>query len=232
MKTSTATAIVLIFLAVIIAALFLFKKPVEEPLPDTNQNPIQTDTNDGTDQTISDGTITIAQPGADFGFATNETQILVHSYIPSCSSPFMYCLYYNGTSYQGTNFESAGVRISKRTDLSTERLCMNTPPEGYEATTTPTSTTTKDSYASSVFSNISDAAAGHYASGSLYRLFVRSNNACYEFETRIGETQFANYPEGTIVEFTSTDRAALKAKLFNILEGVSLDGLTNLFPQG
>src|SRR5258708_11997428 len=51
-------------------------------------------------------------------------------------------------------------------------------------------------YTTSVFSPIGDAAAGHYASGALYRLYLQDSSTCYEFETRLGQTQFANYPAG------------------------------------
>lgn len=173
-------------------------------------------------QTISNGTITAAFPPADFGLATNDTQVLVHPYIPPCTPGFDYCLYYIGTAYTGTNFESAGIRIEKRPDLGTKEECLDTPPSGFDASMMPTATSSADAYSASVFGNVGDAGAGHYASGSLYRLYLPVSSSCYEFETRIGQTQFANYPAGTIKEFTSADEAALAGQLKSILDSVTL----------
>jgi hypothetical protein len=181
----------------------------------------------GGDATVSDGTITFSRPD-DFGLAVTQAQISVHSYIPPCDPDFDYCLYYDGTAYQGTNFDSAGIRIDKRTDLATQSACLTTAPDGY-ANFTPTSTTSGD-YSVSEFTPIGNAGAGHYAVGTLYRL--EYNGACYEFETRIGQTQFANYPSGTIQQFTAADQAALQSEIQNILNGITLpSGETIAFPN-
>ena len=183
------------------------------------------------DQSISDGTATIHFPSNDFGLATNQTQILVHPYIPPCESNFDYCIYYIGNAYQGTNFESAGIRYEKRADLTTERLCLQTPPTGYDSTFTPNATSSADQYSTSVFANVGGAAAGHFAAGSLYRLFYRPSNTCYEFETRIGQSAYANYPSGSIQEFTAADQAALQSELQQILGTLTLpQGVAVSFP--
>jgi hypothetical protein len=180
------------------------------------------------DQTVSDGTITISIPSSEFGLAVKKDQILVHSYIPPCDENFNYCLYYDGSAYKGTNFESAGLRIQKRDDLKTQSACLTTQPAGYNGLTPKTESI--DSYATSVFSPLGDAGAGHYSSGSLYRLFY--DNKCYEFQTRIGESQFANYPAGSIKEFTSADQSAVKLKLQEILNAITLpDGVKIRFPD-
>jgi hypothetical protein len=171
------------------------------------------------DKSISDGTITIGYPSADFGLATATTQILTHSYIPPCDASFKYCLYYVGTAYSGTNFESAGIRVNPRADLGTVSACLNTPPADY---TNATSTISSSSaYAASVFPDIGDAAAGHFAAGALYRLSVGAK--CYEFEARVGESDFLNYPSGTIKEFTATDNASITAEIQNILGSITLN---------
>ncbi|HUC01988.1 MAG TPA: hypothetical protein VMA75_03725 [Candidatus Paceibacterota bacterium] len=175
-----------------------------------------TSTASGT-ESVSDGTITFTVP-SDFGLAVNQQQILTKSYIPPCDPTFNYCLYYIGTAYQGTNFESAGIRIDKRTDLTTQSSCMNTAPTGY-SNFTPTSTTIGD-YSVSEFTPLGDAAAGHFSSGTLYRVFY--NGACYEFETRIGQTDYANYPAGTIKQFTTADENALQSELHTILDSITL----------
>lgn len=178
-------------------------------------------------ESVSDGTISFTVP-PDFALATSSQQISVRSYIPPCDAGFAYCLYYTGMAYQGTNFDSAGIRIEKRTDLMTTNTCLTTPPTGY-ANFTPTSTTA-DNYSLSEFTPLGDAGAGHSAVDTLYR--VEYNGACYEFETRIGQTQFANYPSGTIQQFTATDQTALRSEMQNILDTITLSsGETVAFPD-
>ncbi|HQU07488.1 MAG: hypothetical protein B7X04_00370 [Parcubacteria group bacterium 21-54-25] len=167
--------------------------------------------------TLSTPQITFPFP-TNYGLATTQEQILAKAYIPPCNEPFNYCLYYNGSAYKGTNFESAGLRIERRSDLTTSESCLTTPPANrsrLSATTTP-----HTGYATSVFSPLGDAAAGHYANGALYRLFF--NGTCYEFETRVGETQFANYPPGAIQKFTDANRQAVFAGLQSILDRVTI----------
>jgi hypothetical protein len=179
-------------------------------------------------QSVSDGTITLVYPTTDFGLATSSQQITARSYIPPCDADFTYCLYYVGTAYQGTNFDSAGIRVEKRTDLTTQAACLTTPPTGF-TNFTPTSTTVGD-YSVSEFTPLGDAGAGHFAKGTLYRL--EYNGACYEFETRIGQSQFANYPAGTIQQFTDADEASLQAEIVEILNGILLSsGETVAFPN-
>lgn len=45
---------------------------------------------------------------------------------------------------------------------------------------------------------------------------------CYEFQTRIGETQYANYSEGTIKLFTDADHTKVKDTLTKILTSITL----------
>jgi hypothetical protein len=177
------------------------------------------------DQKLSFGTLSLAYSSADFGLATTEEQILVKSYIPSCDTDFNYCLYYHGVSYLGTNFESAGIRIQTRADLKTQTRCLTTPPDGYTNMRPVIATST--AFATSTFSPIGDAGAGHYASGVLYRLAV--DGSCYEFETRIGEAQYANYPEGTVQKFTDKDQAAVAAMLMDVLKSVTIASSTKPF---
>lgn len=179
-------------------------------------------------KSVSDGTITLVYPTADFGLATSSQQITTHSYIPPCDADFTYCLYYISAAYQGTNFDSAGIRVEKRTDLTTQTACLTTPPSGF-ANFTPTSTIAGD-YAVSEFTPIGNAGAGHYSTGTLYRL--EYNGACYEFETRIGQSQFTNYPSGTIQQFIGAEEASLQAEIIGILNDVTLpSGETVMFPN-
>jgi hypothetical protein len=175
----------------------------------------------------SDGTITFTYSPTKFGLATNPAQILPKSYIPACDENFNYCLYYVGNEYIGTNFESAGVRISKRADLPDEQSCLTTPPAGYEYGAISSSTKSADTYSTTVFGGLSDAATGHYSLGSEYRLFVKSNSSCYEFETRIGQSRFENYPAGTIKEFTGADLTKVQADLMDIIHHITLSSDIN-----
>ncbi len=226
-NTNRSLAVLAVFIIIVVALVLWYRAQYPK------QTPVVTP-GAGTlvlDQSVSDGTITIAYPSKDYGFATNPEQVLVHSYIPPCSENFDYCLYYNGSSYAGTNFESAGLRIGKRSDLSTEALCVKTPPSGYDAGVMPDWTTTRDAYSASTF-KVGDAGAGHYANGALYRLYYRASNTCYEFETRIGETQYANYPAGSIKQFSDVDRVAVQADLAQIISSIKIpNGTKNLWVQ-
>src|SRR5690348_12489307 len=130
MKTAFWILIVIIILAIGIWLIYGFSPASTGPASSTNA-PTSTQTGGSSggvmmpafDQSLSDGTITVHYPSADFALATTQMQILAHSYIPPCSSNFNYCLYYIGTKFQGTNFESAGLRIQKRADLATRTKC-------------------------------------------------------------------------------------------------------------
>jgi|GEM_PF-1241103 len=252
MKTSTLILIVLlIIVVVVIATIGLFLLLIQSPVSYVNttvqnnhtattnipaSNNTVSNTPAGTptnfDQTVSDGTIIIGYASSSFGLAVTKQQILVHSYIPPCDDTFNYCLYYIGTAYRGTNFESAGIRVAKRKDLTTQQSCLTAAPAGFDASTKPNHTTTAQTYAASVFSNVGGGAAGHIAVGSLYRLFISASSSCYELETRIGQSQFANFPAGSIKEFTAADSATVQSQLSDILMNVRLvSGETNLFAQ-
>lgn len=156
--------------------------------------------------------------GGDWGVAITPNQILVDSYIPPCDSNFDYCFYRTGDAYEGTNFESAGLRVKQRVDLATKTLCLSSLPVGYSGLT-PQMGAGAD-YATSVFGSLSDAAAGHYATGALYRLWFDST--CFEFETRIGESQYANYPAGSIEKFSDADRTELFSELESLLHSITI----------
>lgn len=176
-------------------------------------------TGDTTLQSVSDGTIAFTYP-VSFGLAVTSQQILSGSYIPSCDEGFKYCLYYIGGKYRDTNFESAGIGITKRIDIADKEACLQTQPDGY--TGTPHTTHDSSTYSTSVFNPVGDAAMGHYAHDNVYRLAY--SNSCYEFRTRIGATQFANYPAGTKKEFTTSDEATLQAQLDALLGSMTLAG--------
>ncbi len=204
---------------VLLLAVAFFSRPHNAHAPEVGIPVVATTgTVDVFDQHVSDGTITFGYSSKEFGLATTPEQILVHPYIPPCDTDFTYCIYFNNDTYKGTNFESAGLRIQKRTDLATSQKCLETPPEGY-AEFAP-SRATSINFMTSIFAPLGNGAAGHYAIGALYRLSYR--NLCYEFETRIGVAQYANYPEGAIKKFTDADQESLETKLRAMLESIVL----------
>jgi hypothetical protein len=223
----------LIILAVIVAILAIVGMNMNPGTPGsvTNVDPMAPAGEPAYNQSISDGTITVPYSSTEFGLATNQTQILATSYIPPCDPTFNYCLYYIGTAFKGTNFESAGLRVSKIV-ADTEATCLKQPPLGFADSVKPTAATSTPNYSSSTFASIGNAGAGHYAEGDIYRLYTKAEKSCYEFETRIGETQYANYPEGTIKEFTVANRSDVESRLTDMIQNVSLkSGEKALFPK-
>jgi hypothetical protein len=211
---------------VIVAGYFMYGLPKTSRDLSPAASPTSTGTAGGTmlagedRTTLAGGEVSISNPSG-FALAVTQEQVLVSSYIPVCDHGFDYCFYYNGGDYENTNFESAGVRINRRADLVNERACLDTPPPGYAASVKPAGNNSEDQYATSRF-NTGGAGAGHMASGDLYRLFVRQTSNCYEFEARIGSSQFANYPEGSIEEFTQADRSRVESAMRDILNTVRL----------
>jgi hypothetical protein len=232
-ETSTFVKIVLviaIFVALIALSNYLSQKyhvldeqpVVESPATTSVAATVPATTTEATtspnELTHSNGSISFTTP-ASFGLAVNEDQVLVKSYIPPCEENFDYCLYYNGSEFKNTNFGGAGIRIKKRADLANQSQCLTAQPLGYTGMkATVVSSTT--AYAVSMFGPIGDAGAGHYASGELYRLAY--NGTCHEFETRISATQFANYPEGSIKEFSTADQIKVKEMQKDFLNSVKL----------
>ena len=222
MNPRIRNTLVVILLIAIVGLITLF-------YPRRETTPVQstaTSTPEAT-ESISDGTTTLSYASQAFGLAVTPEQIIPRSYIPPCDTDFNYCFYYIGTEYQGTNFESAGLRVKRRADLTTQSQCLQTLPEGYTGISPSVSGGTD--FSTSVFTPLGDAGAGHYAKGTLYRLLYKGS--CYEFETRIGASQYANYPRGTIKEFMPADERALEAKLLQLLKDVTLPGGAKPFAQ-
>ncbi len=166
---------------------------------------------------VSDGTITLFRPG-DFGLAVTKERVLVRTYTPPCEEGFDYCLYYNGSAYKNTNFESAGLSIRRRTDLADKARCLSAQPSGYSGV--PIRILDKPNYSVSV-AQTGEGAAGHYATGEEFRLFTARK--CYQFDTQVGESQFANYPAGSIEEFSKDSRTGMLLVLRNLVQSVKLN---------
>ena len=192
---------------------------------------------------VAGGELMFVRPG-NFGLAVHRDQVLVKAVIPPCDESFDYCLYYFGDEFAGTNFQSAGVRIERRGDLETAEACLYTPPRGY--TEFQPTVRRGEGFAVSLFAPLYDGAAGSYAEGRLYRLFLEgvtekkdktvggpademsagpadtapARGTCFEVKSRIGLSQFANFPEGTIREFSGELRDLLEAQLRDVLRGM------------
>src|SRR5438067_3158548 len=158
-KNVSLFIIFLLILAVACFSLFYFHRKNSKP---------KNLTEDKAEASISNRDISINYP-KDFGLAVSKNQMLIKSYIPPCSENFDYCFYYNGDNYRDTNFESAGLRIKKRDDLSLKESCLNSSPEGFVGL--EPRILDDGRYATSLFSPLGDAAAGHYSSGELFRLY-------------------------------------------------------------
>ncbi len=182
-------------------------------------NNVVQNTQSGQNQyTHSSGQVSWEVP-PDFGLAVSKDQVLVKSYIPPCEEGFDYCMYYNLKNFDGTNFESAGVSIGMRDDLLNNEACLTRPPNEY-LNFTP-EVIKHDNYLVSSFFPIGDAGAGHYSNGKIYRIYLNTGK-CIQIGTRIGETQFANYPEGTIKQFGSEDRKYLFSRFDTILNSLKI----------
>lgn len=233
MKKGTIITIIII-IAVIIIAWIAYQASSGNP---TSTTATSTTTGIATttptlDQTLSDGTVSLSYPSSDFGLATPQQPITKNSYIPPCDPGFDDCLYYIGTTYAGTNFDSAGIGITKRTSFATQTQCLNNEPTGYNGLT-PT-ITTYSSYSISEFGSqahpISNAGAGHFASDIVYR--VATTAGCYEFDTRVSQSDYGNYPSGSIQQFTTAEQAALQSEILQILDTLTLPSSTSVaFPQ-
>ncbi|MCW5714271.1 MAG: serine hydrolase [Bauldia sp.] len=167
----------------------------------------------------TDGDITVT-PAPEFTLATSAAEVAEQGVIPPCNAGFDGCFYYSGPAYDGTTLESAGLRIARRADLATADACLSAQPDGY----TGLAVTTHDggSYATAVFGGVGDAGAGHFAEGAVYRLAYEG--ICWEFETRIGQTQAANFDPGTIRQLSADDETALESALRAMIDSVTLPG--------
>ncbi|RJR16199.1 hypothetical protein C4579_00590 [Candidatus Microgenomates bacterium] len=172
--------------------------------------------------TTSISNITFTPPN-DFGLAVSQDQILIDSAVPPCDQSFNYCLYYNGTNYKNTHFESAGIRIENRTDLETTQSCLLTQPQGF-ANLSPSVQNYGD-YETSVFAPVRFASTSQSSRGKLYRL--AREGSCWEFETRVGITRFEDFPQGIIEPFTNEDLVEIESKLDSIMRNIHFVDSTN-----
>lgn len=174
----------------------------------------------------------------DFGLALHRDQLLVRTVIPPCDEGFDYCLYYFGGELAGTNFQSAGVRIQRRPDLAPEAdgaggseafpgaavACLYTPPRGYvefPPAMVRHGAVGDAPFAVSVFAPLQEGAAGSYSEGVLFRLAL-DDGTCFGVETRIAASRFEHFAEGAVRKFTEDQRAALTARLSDVVRAIRL----------
>lgn len=174
-----------------------------------------------TSLTLTGGVVTLQVP-ADLSLAVAGEPLLATSTIPPCDEGFDYCLYLPQGSYAGTNFRAAGTAIKLRADLTSQTSCLLAQPSGYQSLQPGLVVEPEgpDAASTARFAGLMDGAAGTYANGELRRLYVAGS--CYEFTSRVVESQFGNYPTGTITEFTAADRQTVLGHLSDALERVSL----------
>ncbi len=169
--------------------------------------------------TLAGGEVTLELP-ADLALAATPEQLTTISTIPACSEPFDYCLYLPADASAGTNLSAAGLRVSRRLELTAEISCLLAQPGGWQdlqpgVLRLPAASTSR-------FGDLSEGAAGSYSQGEVRRLWTGDN--CYEFESRLVLTRFENYEPGTITEFTSQQQAALQQELLAVVESATLRG--------
>jgi hypothetical protein len=223
MKTQNLVILAVILIVILIAA-FAVARPIQ---PGTAAQPSAQDqgmTQAQTTTTPGGLTFSYADP---YGLAVTQDQVLSKAVIPPCDPGFDYCIYRTGSTYDATNFESAGIAITQRKDLPSQQSCLTTQPAGYSGL--QPHTVSNDGYVLSAFSPISGAAAGSSETGTEYRLWYGST--CYALRTRVAQSSFQNYPAGTKTEFTAADSAQVMSELQTILNGMTLpDGTQVQFP--
>ncbi|HZJ10386.1 MAG TPA: Gmad2 immunoglobulin-like domain-containing protein, partial [Trueperaceae bacterium] len=170
-----------------------------------------------TTMTLAGGDVSMSYPDG-FGLAVNQDQLLVSSYIPVCDEGFDYCIYLASGAYEGTNFDGAGLRVQLRDDLDYEAACMLEQPDGYSGLEPALEGATD--HATSMFAEVGEGAAGHFTNGALYRLYFA--DTCYEFESRVGQTQFANFEPGAVERFEESELAELQGSFAKVIRSVSL----------
>ncbi|MGD9738901.1 MAG: hypothetical protein AB7U48_05855, partial [Bauldia sp.] len=210
---------VLAFAALIVPAVAV-AQPVPKPKPTpppAAAAPAPAEAAAAEQGTVTVGGITLRYPSL-FVLAESAEEVATQGVIPPCDPDFGACLYYAAETYADTNFESAGLRIQERTDLATEEACVSEQPEGYTGLT-PT-IRREPGYVVATFTDLGDAGAGHFTQDTLYR--VVGEGACYEFTTRIGQTQLGNYTPGTIKPFTDGDAATVQGLFAAILNSATL----------
>lgn len=143
---------------------------------------------------------------------------------PLCSDGFDYCLYYDDSFFEDTNFGGARIGINRLNGIISPQACVEASPDGFSNSTFEVKSEAR--YTTSIFSNLNF--DDNNSTGSLYRLAYGGN--CFEFETKIIKNEFeiGNGEE----EFTESDKLIIERKINEIIGSLLLDNETEVaFPE-
>jgi len=130
----------------------------------------------------------------DFKFYS-DLQEAQKSYIPICGPESVACFEYNGTAYEGTNFEAAGLSVNILRKARTEEECNKIDTGQYPI---------KRAVINGIpfhYGETGGAATGHVIGGPAYRTF--HEHVCFEAALLITATGIGVYDPGTVKEFNS-----------------------------
>jgi hypothetical protein len=180
--------------------------------------------------TLAGGRVSLDLP-PELSLAVSRAQLLTDASPPPCREGFDYCLYLPDDAYAGTNLRSAGLAITRRSDLRAPASCLLAQPDGWSGLQPGVvyPEPGEGALATSRFGDVGEGAAGSYTLGELLRLF--DGEECWEFETRLALTRFENYPPGAVTEFTADDRADVETLLWAVLDSASVLGTPVAWPD-
>jgi hypothetical protein len=129
------------------------------------------------------------------------------SYIPVCDNDAIVCLKYPEDEYRGYNFEAAAFSVTALPRPTTRAKCLS-----YvgDRTCKPMNTTVRGGVKFATAS-CGEGGLGHNASGPSYRTYHRGT--CYQLSVRIATSEFVNFPEGSVQEFSRADREKVEQLL-------------------
>ncbi len=135
----------------------------------------------------------------DITFTEDKQQIRSLSYIPVCDTETLVaCFYYARQEYQDTNFEAAGLSVNLIENSSSDTCNVS------ELIITETPKTREINGVTFDTGIGGVGALGHQATDYVLRTFHRGT--CVEVKVTITTSEYANYPPGTVREFTDSDR--------------------------
>lgn len=164
----------------------------------------------------------------------NIDKVKLLSYIPVCDNNFprdsdsslLACVVYPKQKYRGTNFEAAAFQASALANATTATECL-TPPQTTESSAPGARTYSAFRIASTNPARVIHGVRflhgvavgtglGHSIASDLYRAF--HNGKCYELTINITQSEFANFPEGAVREFTAKDSQDVFRSLQDVLD--------------
>jgi hypothetical protein len=131
--------------------------------------------------------------------------------------PAIACVVFPESRYPGTTFVGASFDEREIDEATTKSTCLRSPmravnvPEFDIATKDPKRIINRVSFLHGISVSVG---SGTATTTDVYRAF--HNGKCYELSLNFATTQFANYPTGTVKEFTDEDR--IRHELTTILD--------------